>query len=158
MRLLASLNHYLATVADDTLRVHQYTSSRLTGADLDIEVATDYPWTGQVALRVLAAPSAARGLALRIPAWSTNTSVKINGHPERTVDPQAGYLRLNQRWRPGDLITLHLDLTRGGLTRTAVSMRYAAAPLLSAARSSTASSKPTNSSALMSWPSVPACG
>jgi DUF1680 family protein len=111
MRLLASLNHYLATVADGTLRVHQYASSRLAGADLDIEVMTDYPWTGQVTLRMLAAPSAARGLDLRIPAWSTNTSVKINGHPERNVVPEAGYLRLHQQWRPGDLITLHLDLT-----------------------------------------------
>jgi DUF1680 family protein len=111
MRLLASLDHYLATVADDTLHVHQYATSRLAGADLDIEVTTDYPWSGLITLRVLAAPPAARGLALRIPAWSVSTSFKINDHPERTVVPEAGYLRLTQEWRPGDEITLHLDLT-----------------------------------------------
>jgi DUF1680 family protein len=111
MRLLASLDYYLATVADDTLHVHQYASSRLAGADLGVEVTTDYPWSGLVTLRVLAAPPASRGLALRIPAWSTSTSVKINDHPERTVVPQAGYLLLHQEWRPGDEITLHLDLT-----------------------------------------------
>ena len=51
----------------DTLYVHQYTGSRLSGAGLDLEVTTDYPWSGAVYLRVLAAPQAVRGLALRVP-------------------------------------------------------------------------------------------
>jgi DUF1680 family protein len=62
-------------------------------------------------MRVLAAPPAARELALRIPAWSANSSVKINNFPERTVVPEAGYLRLNQEWSPGDEIVLRLDMT-----------------------------------------------
>jgi DUF1680 family protein len=111
MRLLASLDHYLATAAGDTLLIHQYATSRVSGADLEIEVTTDYPWSGLVKLRVVAAPPAARGLALRLPAWSASTSVKINDDAERTVVPQAGYLRLHQRWRPGDEVALHLDLT-----------------------------------------------
>jgi DUF1680 family protein len=111
MRLLASLEHYLATVADDTLHVHQYAGARLTGADLDLELTTDYPWSGLVTLRVISAPPAPRGVALRIPAWSTSTSFTINHSKERTAVPQAGYLRLHQEWRAGDEITLHLDVT-----------------------------------------------
>ena len=111
MRLFASLEHYLAATNGDTLNVHQYTGARLTGADLDVEVTTDYPWSGQVTLRVLAAPSAARGLALRVPAWSSSTSFTINNSAERTVVPQVGYLRLHREWRPGDEITLRLDMT-----------------------------------------------
>jgi DUF1680 family protein len=111
MRLLASVEHYLATIDGDTVYVHQYASGRLAGPDLDVEVTTDYPWSGLVTLRVLAAPQDARGLALRIPAWSTSTSFKINHFAERTVAPQAGYLRLHREWRPGDEIALHLDMT-----------------------------------------------
>jgi hypothetical protein len=111
MRLLASLDHYLATVAGDTLYIQQYAGARLAGADLDLELATDYPWSGQVTLHVLAAPPTARGLALRIPAWSTAASVEISNVPERAVVPQAGYLRLHRQWRPGDEITLQLDMT-----------------------------------------------
>ena len=88
MRLLASLEHYLATTAGDTLYVQQYTGSRLSGADLDLEVTTDYPWSGAVSLRVLAAPAAERGIALRIPAWSPHTRVSVNNvnhDPERIV-------------------------------------------------------------------------
>jgi DUF1680 family protein len=111
MRLLASLDHYLATVAGDTLHIHQYASSRLVGADLDIEVTTDYPWSGLITISINAAPADARGLALRIPAWSTSTSFKINDSAERTVVPQGGYLRLDRQWRAGDKIALHLDMT-----------------------------------------------
>jgi uncharacterized protein len=111
MRLLASINNYLATTAGEALYVHQYTGARLAGAGLDIELTTAYPWSGQVTLRVLAAPPAARVLALRIPAWSAVTTVKVNDSSERTVVPHAGYLTLHQEWRPGDEITLNLDMT-----------------------------------------------
>jgi uncharacterized protein len=111
MRLVASLERYLATTSDDTLYLHQYTGAELTGVDLTVDISTDYPWSGQVTVRVLAAPPAPRGLALRIPGWSVNSSFKINGSAERAVVPQPGYLLLHQEWRPGDEITLHLDMT-----------------------------------------------
>jgi uncharacterized protein len=108
MRLLASLEHYLATTSGDTLYVQQYTGSRLSGADLDLEVTTQYPWSGAVYLRVLAAPAAERGIALRIPAWSAHTRVSVHNEDH---DPGPGYHQLRRRWQPGDEITLHLDLT-----------------------------------------------
>ncbi|MBV9445533.1 MAG: glycoside hydrolase family 127 protein [Streptosporangiaceae bacterium] len=113
MRLLASLEHYLATTAADgsTLYVHQYAGARIAGAGLDLELTTDYPWSGLVTVRVKAAPSTARGLALRIPDWSASTSFKINNFSERSVAQHTGYLLLHQEWRPGDEITLHLDMT-----------------------------------------------
>ena len=110
MRLIASLEHYLATESGDTLYVHQYTGSRLAGAGLDLEVTTDYPWSGAVYLRVLAAPPAARGLALRVPAWSASTRVSVNDDPER-AEVSPGYHVLHRPWQPGDVVTLHLDVT-----------------------------------------------
>ena len=110
MRLIASLEHYLATESGDTLYVHQYTGSRLAGAGLDLEVTTDYPWSGAVYLRVLDAPPEARGLALRVPAWSGRTRVSVNNDPERAgISP--GYHVLHRPWRKGDVVTVHLDLT-----------------------------------------------
>jgi DUF1680 family protein len=113
MRLLASLEHYLATTSGDTLYVHQYTGSRLRGADLDLEVTTDYPWSGAVHLRVRAAPAAERGIALRVPAWSTHTRISVNDKdhdPERSMVLPA-YHHLRRPWQPGDEMTLRLDLT-----------------------------------------------
>ena len=110
MRLIASLEHYLATESGDTLYIQQYTGSRLSGAGLDLEVTTDYPWSGAVYLRVLTAPQAGRGLALRVSAWSANTRILVNNDPERTV-VSPGYHILHRRWQPGDVITVHLDVT-----------------------------------------------
>jgi hypothetical protein len=110
MRLLASIQHNLATVNGETLYVQQYAAAWLRGAGLDIEVATDYPWSGVVTLRVLAAPRAEREVALRIPAWSAVTGVTVNSSSERRVPPHQGYLRLRRRWQRGDTIRLRLDL------------------------------------------------
>jgi hypothetical protein len=48
--------------------------------------------------------------ALRVPAWSGHTRIAVNNDPERT-SVSAGYQVLHRQWRPGDVITLHLDLT-----------------------------------------------
>ena len=109
MRLLASLGHYLATTAGDTLYLHQFTGSRVSGADLDVEVTTGYPWDGRVQARITAAPPEERGLALRVPAWANGSAYHLNHDPERPLAP--GYLHLRRVWRPGDVVTVDLDLT-----------------------------------------------
>lgn len=117
MRLLASLHHYVATTTRGSLTVHQYATATITGADLTVDVDTDYPWDGAVTVRVTSAPAAGSGereLALRVPAWSATAgplAVELNGSPERFVVPPDSYLRLRRSWRPGDVLRLHLDLT-----------------------------------------------
>jgi DUF1680 family protein len=112
MRLLASVRHYLATASAGTLSVQQYAGARLSGAGLEIEIETDYPWSGLVTIRVLSAPAEARELALRIPLWSASAVVAINdpsaGQP---VAPRDGYLRLRRPWQAGDEVRLRLDMT-----------------------------------------------
>jgi len=110
MRLLASVHYYLATASADTLSVQQYAGARLSGAGLDIEIDTGYPWSGLVVIRVLSAPGQDRELALRVPPWSGATTVSINGVPEASVSAPDGYLRLRRRWQAGDEVRLRLDL------------------------------------------------
>jgi len=116
MRLIASLDHYVASTGvsatgDDTLYLHLLTGSRVAGAGLDVEVVTGYPWSGRVEVTVLAAAAGERGLAVRIPAWSQITGFRLNDDPERRVAPAGGYLLLRRAWRPGDRVTVELDMT-----------------------------------------------
>jgi uncharacterized protein len=114
MRLLASLHHYLATENEDTLTIHQYATATIAGADLTVEVATDYPWHGDVTFRVTDAPLAERELALRIPEWSASAdrfAIDLNDSNERPMVSPDRYLRLRRSWQPGDVLRLHLDVT-----------------------------------------------
>jgi DUF1680 family protein len=101
MRLLASLQHYLATSDDDGVQVHQYASATLG----PVKVRTDYPWDGRVEIEIMDAREEPWTLSLRIPAWSRQT--RLDGDP---VEP-GGYARLTRRWSAGDTVTLELDLT-----------------------------------------------
>ena len=112
MRTLASLHHYLATEAGDTLYLHQYATARVAGAGLEIEAETNYPWDGLITLQVICAPGEEREIALRVPAWSPAAVLTVNQGPaERLRVPPPSYLRVRRAWRAGDEVRLRLDMT-----------------------------------------------
>jgi uncharacterized protein len=74
-------------------------------------VVTGYPWSGRVEVTVLDAASGERGLAVRIPGWSGVSGFRLNDDPERPVASDGGYLLLRREWRPGDRVTVLLDMT-----------------------------------------------
>ena len=70
---------------------------------------SEYPLSGAVTVRVEPLASRRFRLLLRIPAWSRDTAVEVNGNAVARVTP-GQYLELNRRWEPGDRVTLHFDL------------------------------------------------
>jgi uncharacterized protein len=115
MRLVASLQNYLATVGRDTLYLHQFTGAELAaplaGGELAIRLVTSYPWSGTVEVQVTGAPPAPAGLALREPAWSTSGHLWLNGQPLAAGPAGAGYLLVHRQWQPGDVLRYELALT-----------------------------------------------
>jgi len=109
MRLLASLQHYLATVTDTGIQLHQYASStiRTTGPAGPVELAleTGYPWSGAIAIEVVSTGGAEWTLSLRIPAWARTAT--LDGEP---VAP-GGYTELTRRWQAGDRVVLEIDVS-----------------------------------------------
>ena len=75
MRLLASLHHYLATVTDDGIQLHQYASSTIRAGDVVLSVETAYPWDGTVRVEVVESPDREWTLALRIPGWAREATL-----------------------------------------------------------------------------------
>jgi uncharacterized protein len=115
MRLLASLQHYLATADEDGLQVHQYATGRL-GTDrpyagrIEIAVSTDYPWDGIVELEVMTTPSAPWTLTARVPSWAAGARVTINDEPLDIEEPGLGYVSARREWRVGDRLVLELPM------------------------------------------------
>ncbi|MFB4268558.1 glycoside hydrolase family 127 protein [Nonomuraea sp. GTA35] len=112
MRLVSSLGHYVATTGDEGVSVHQYVPGviRAGGAVLDVE--TGYPWHGRVRFTVRSAPGGEWTLRLRVPAWSSTTTLTSDASGPRELVPGAdGYAAIRREWQAGDAVTLDLDLT-----------------------------------------------
>ena len=68
---------------------------------------TDYPVSGKIQIVVDLKTSKQFELLLRIPAWSKQTSLLVNGIPIAT---EAGYVSIDREWCPGDMLELVLDM------------------------------------------------
>ncbi len=86
-------------------------SARLaSGTRVTLTQETEYPVSGSVKLVVAPEKAERFSLKLRIPGWSANSSVKING---TALDrPSAGsYLALARDWQPGDVVEIDFDFS-----------------------------------------------
>jgi DUF1680 family protein len=113
MRLVASLQHYVASSDPTGLQIHQYTDAELDGRDTAAAAAlsmrTQYPWLGAVDVRVTAAGATPWTLSLRIPAWVPELRVTVNGD-QFPANVEAGYLRIKRSWVVGDVVALVMDM------------------------------------------------
>ena len=78
------------------------------GAPLEIAIKTNYPADGAISLTLDTTSENPFTLALRIPEWSTNTTLAVNA---QMVDATPGeYVELNRVWKCGDMVELFLDM------------------------------------------------
>ncbi|MBE6629638.1 MAG: hypothetical protein E7624_02165 [Ruminococcaceae bacterium] len=79
-----------------------------TGAPLEIAVKTDYPADGAISMTLDTTDEAPFTVALRIPAWSRNTTLALNGE---LIDATPGtYVELTRVWHCDDRIELFFDM------------------------------------------------
>lgn len=118
-RLLSSVSAYAYTENEDTLFVHLYMGSVLEKTvgehRADIRVEADFPWEGTVRAQIRTEEAFSFKLALRIPGWCRNYSIKVNGEePDRKELQGAvrdGYLYLERIWQDGDRVELFFPMT-----------------------------------------------
>jgi DUF1680 family protein len=100
-RLLSSLHTYAVTTDMDGVQIHQYFAGTVNtiladGRRVAFAVETGYPSAGRITVRIVRSDGGPWTLRLRVPRWT---------------DPDAGYARHTRDWRPGDAVTLDLDMT-----------------------------------------------
>lgn len=84
--------------------------SIINGTPVELVQKTSYPSGGDIQLTVNPESAKAFELKLRIPYWSANSIVTVNGSKVKGVS--AGkYLLLNRKWKPGDRIEISLDMS-----------------------------------------------
>ena len=111
IRLLASLEDYVCSVSGRDVFMHLYVGGRLEaeadGQPVRLDVRTNYPWDGAVAVTVES--DAAFALRLRVPGWCREWTLKINGEAARP-EVRDGYIALEREWSAGDAVELALDM------------------------------------------------
>lgn len=101
-----------AMLAKDGIAVNFYFDGDVTAPMPSGEVVrfvthTGYPYQNIVCMTVEPAEEEEFTLSLRIPAWSQNTIVTVNGE---TVTARNGYTAIRRLWKKGDQIQLTFDL------------------------------------------------
>jgi DUF1680 family protein len=129
-RTWADLGKYLYSQEPGNLWVHQYVGSQ---AQVDLEVPvhirteSGLPWDGDVAIHLSPQALVAFTLHLRIPSWTDQVLLRVNGELVETACPpnlpagsespasgyapqRAYYLPLSRTWAPGDTVEIEFQM------------------------------------------------
>ena len=99
----------------------------LDGKKVMLSQTTEYPWNGDVQLRIDRNQAGRFALKLRIPGWVRGEVVPsdlykyvdgkklgytcyVNGEKLEVSLAADGYLTIERRWKKGDVVSLHLDM------------------------------------------------
>jgi len=130
VRFIPQLGQYVYATSGDKLFVNLYARSKglVKMADLrmEIEQETEYPWQGEIKLKINPAKEDDFTMMLRIPGWALSQPipgdlyfyadkkdlkpvVKVNGE-EVPLTLENGFLPLGRKWKAGDTIEIQLPL------------------------------------------------
>jgi uncharacterized protein len=115
VRTIAEVSSYAYSIADQGVYVNLYGGSKLStklkdGSVLKMSQETDYPWDGAVKLTMEQTPGTSFSVFMRIPGWSSNAVIKVNGVPQKNTFQPGTYASITQTWKKGDVIELSLPM------------------------------------------------
>ncbi|MBQ6187921.1 MAG: glycoside hydrolase family 127 protein [Prevotella sp.] len=130
-RFIPSLPGYVYAVKDRNVYVNLFLPNKgevmLDGKKVMLSQTTEYPWNGDVQLRIDRNQAGRFALKLRIPGWVRGEVVPsdlykyvdgkklgytcyVNGEKLEVFPTADGYLTIERRWKKGDVVSLHLDM------------------------------------------------
>jgi hypothetical protein len=129
-RFIPSVPGYIYGQTDNRLYINLYmqnsVSLEMKGKKLDIEQTTNYPWEGDVSVKINSGNGDRFEIAMRIPCWAKNEvlpgnlysfsdgtipvfTIKVNGkNADYIIDK--GYAIVSKKWEKGDEIQLTLPM------------------------------------------------
>lgn len=112
-RLVASVGGYFLSTALDGLAFHLYggiaATREVAGTEVAVREASNYPWSGDIAINIDPAAPTAFDVKLRIPGWAKSFTLKVNGQAIEATRVN-GYVTIHRAWTKGDSIALELPM------------------------------------------------
>lgn len=114
VRTIAEWTGYACLVAERSLHVVLFGDASIDtivpGAGrLRLRMHSDYPWSGQIAFTIDEAPGVAIALAMRVPRWARDATVRVNDGPREACNPGT-FHAVRRPFRAGDRVDLDLPM------------------------------------------------
>ncbi len=112
---IGTLSDWALTRDDTGIYVNYFGESEMVAATpagnlIRLTQRTGYPADGTVRLTLEPEEAEAFSLNIRVPIWSENTQISVNG--KRLEKPLAGgYYKITKTWESGDTVELSLDMS-----------------------------------------------
>lgn len=113
-RTIPSLWEYIYTAKEDTAYSHLFIGSdaaiQLNSGVLSIKQTTDYPQNNKICFDIKSDTEAQMTLAIRIPSWSQNFKVIMDGNSLGLEVKENGYIYIENNYFSGNRIEVELDM------------------------------------------------
>jgi len=115
VRTIAEVSNYAYSISDKGLWFNLYGGNNLSttlsnGIKIALSEETDYPWSGNIKITVKESTDKAYSIFLRIPVWTHDPKIRINGAAAQVKAVPGTYAEMNRLWKKGDVITLNLPM------------------------------------------------
>lgn len=115
VRTIAQVGGYAYAAAENQVWVHLYGASQVAvelpgGPPVHLEQETQYPFDGEITIRVDLKSPVVFDLLLRIPGWAAGALVEVNAQAVPEAATPGAYLSLSREWRAGDVVRLALAM------------------------------------------------
>jgi uncharacterized protein len=113
-RTFASLGQYFYSTGVNGVWIHQYAQGTanlsVSGKEINLRQSTNYPWDGNVKIKISMEHSHDFAVNLRVPSWCDNWQLVINDVPAQNIPIQNGYLSINRSWQDGDTLDFTMQM------------------------------------------------
>lgn len=101
-RTLASLGEYICFTEENAIWLNLFAGGRLQtsfeGKPIELEIATEFPWKGQVEVRIHAEEAVKGSIYIRIPSYAKDPVFTIDGEQVET-SVEKGYAHFKDIWK-----------------------------------------------------------
>ncbi|WP_209435033.1 aceric acid hydrolase [Pedobacter ginsenosidimutans] len=115
VRTIAEVSDYAYSTSDKGLWFNLYGGNNLNttltnGQKISLSQETNYPWDGKIKISIKEIGNKAYSLFLRIPSWTHDAQITINGKTENVKAISGTYAEISRVWKKGDVIELNLPM------------------------------------------------
>jgi DUF1680 family protein len=115
VRTIAEVQNYAYSTSKEGVWLNLYGGNTLStalddGSKIQLTQESNYPWDGQVKLKVDQVAEKKFSFFLRIPGWCEGATLKINGKESDIILNPGEYAEVNRVWKSGDHLELQLPM------------------------------------------------